>query len=93
MRIPFVEDLKELDVFVVMQRQVLVMQKAQRTVDVPLVQYIEATVDVQLRSDAKKQSSRRHRKRWRFFRVSYSHLAVHVPVEIPQERVQQHCVV
>lgn len=29
-------------------RQVLVMQKVQRTVDVPLVQYIEATVDVQL---------------------------------------------
>ena len=29
-----------LDVLVVMQRQVLVMQKVQRTVDVPLVQYI-----------------------------------------------------
>ena len=29
-----------------MQRQVLVIQKAQRTVDVPLLQHIDTTVDV-----------------------------------------------
>ena len=31
---------------VVMQRQMLVIQKPQRTVDVPLLQYIDTTVDV-----------------------------------------------
>ena len=42
------EDLEENIVYipVVMQRQVLVIQKAQRTVDVPLLQYIDTTVDV-----------------------------------------------
>ena len=41
------EDLEQntADVPVVMQRQVLVIQKAQRTVDVPLLQYIDTTVD------------------------------------------------
>ena len=29
-----------------MQRQVLVIQKAPRTVDIPLLQYIDTTVDV-----------------------------------------------
>ena len=42
------EDLEQntADLPVVMQRQVLVIQKAQRTVDVPLLQYIDTTVDV-----------------------------------------------
>ena len=42
------EDLEQntADVPVVMQRQVLVIQKTQRTVDVPLLQYIDTTVDV-----------------------------------------------
>ena len=34
------------DIPVVMQRQVSVIQKAQRTVDIPLVQYIDTTVYV-----------------------------------------------
>ena len=34
------------DIPVVMQRQVLVIQKAPRTVDVPVLQYIDTTVDV-----------------------------------------------
>ena len=34
------------DILVVIQRQVLAIQKAQRTVDVPLLQYIDTTVDV-----------------------------------------------
>ena len=42
------EDLEQntADLPVVMQRQVLVIQKAQRTVDVPLLRYIDTTVDV-----------------------------------------------
>ena len=41
------EDLEQntTDIPVVMQRQVLVIQKAQTTVDVPLLQYIDTTVD------------------------------------------------
>ena len=34
------------DIPVVMQRQVLVIQKEPRTVDVPVLQYIDTTVDV-----------------------------------------------
>ena len=42
------EDLEQniADILVLIQRQVLVIQKAQRTVDVPLLQHIDATVDV-----------------------------------------------
>ena len=42
------EDLEQntADIPVVMQRQVLVIQKAQRTVDIPLLQYIDTTADV-----------------------------------------------
>ena len=42
------EDLEQniADILVVMQRYVLVIQKAQRTVDVPLLQYSDTTVDV-----------------------------------------------
>ena len=42
------EDLEQnsTDITVAMQRQVLVIQKAQRTVDVPLLQYIDTTFDV-----------------------------------------------
>ena len=42
------EDLEQntVDILVVMQLQVLVIQKAQRTVDVPLLQHIDTTVDV-----------------------------------------------
>ena len=42
------EDLEQntADILVVMQRQVLMIQKAQRTVDVPLLQHIDTTVDV-----------------------------------------------
>ena len=42
------EDLEQnsTDILAAMQRQVLVIQKAQRTVDVPLLQYIDTTVDV-----------------------------------------------
>ena len=50
------EDLEQntAGVVVVMQRQVLVIQKAQRTVDVPLLQYIDTTVDVAVAKDAEK---------------------------------------
>ena len=49
------EDLEQntADLPVVMQRQVLVIQKAQRTVDVPLLQYIDTTVDVQWRNSTR----------------------------------------
>ena len=42
------EDLEQntTDMLVLIQRQVLVIQKAQRTVDVPLLQHIDTTVDV-----------------------------------------------
>ena len=42
------EDLEQntADIPVVIQRQVLVIQKAQRTVDIPLLQYIDTTVGV-----------------------------------------------
>ena len=42
------EDLEQniADILVVIQRQVLVIQKAPRTADVPLLQYIDTTVDV-----------------------------------------------
>ena len=41
-----------------MQRLVLVTQKAPRTADVPLLQYSDTTVDVQLRSNAEKTPQR-----------------------------------
>ena len=54
------EDLEQnsADISVVMQRQVLVIQKAKRTVDIPLLQYIVTTVDVAGAKDAEKDSTR-----------------------------------
>ena len=43
------------DIPVVMQRQVLVIQKEPRTVDVPLLQYIDTTVDVPVAKARQKQ--------------------------------------
>ena len=37
-----------------MKRQVLVIQKAPRTVDIPLLQYSDTTVDVPVAKDAEK---------------------------------------
>ena len=53
------EDLEQntTDIPVVMQRHVLVIQKAQRTVDVPLLQYIDTTVDVPVAKDAEKTTT------------------------------------
>ena len=52
------EDLEQdaTDIPVVIQRQVLVTQKAPRTVDIPLLQYIDTTVDVPVA----KTTHRRH---------------------------------
>ena len=44
----------------VMQRQVLVIQKAQRTADVPLLQYSDTTVDVPVAKDAEKTPQKQH---------------------------------
>ena len=58
------EDLEKntADIPAVMQRQVLVIQKAPRTEDVPLHQYIDTTVDVPVtkrrREDATENSTR-----------------------------------
>ena len=41
------------DLPVVMQRQVLVIQRAQKTLDVPLLQYIDTTVDVPVRNSTR----------------------------------------
>ena len=59
------EDLEQntADVPVVMQRQVLVIQKAQRTVDVPLLQYIDTTVD---------DSARHHKKQHKDSMTKYN---------------------
>ena len=56
------EDLEQniTDIPVVMQRQVLVIQNAQRTVDVPLLQYIDTTVDVPVAKDAEKTPQKQH---------------------------------
>ena len=43
-----------------MQRQVLVILKAQRTVDVPLLQYSDTTVDVPVAKDAEKTPQKQH---------------------------------
>ena len=56
------EDLKQntTDIPVRMQRQVLVIQKAQRTVDVPLLQFSDTTVDVPVAKDAEKTTQKQH---------------------------------
>ena len=56
------EDLKQntTDIPARMQRQVLVIQKAQRTVDVPLLQYSDTTVDVPVAKDAEKTPQKQH---------------------------------
>ena len=46
------------DILVVMQRHVLFIQKAQRTVDVPLLQYSDTTVDVPVAKTLQKNSTR-----------------------------------
>ena len=50
------EDLEQdtADILVVMKRQVLVIQKAPRKVDIPLLQHSDTTVDVPVAKDAKK---------------------------------------
>ena len=52
------EDLKQNDIPVAMQRQVLVIQETPRTVDIPLLQYIHTTVYVPV---AKQRRGRHHR--------------------------------
>ena len=56
------EDLKQntTDIPARMQRQVLVILKAQRTVDVPLLQYSDTTVDVPVAKDAEKTTQKQH---------------------------------
>ena len=56
------EDLEQnrTDIPVAMQRPVLVTQRAQRTVDVPLLQYIDTTVDVTVAKDAEKTPQKQH---------------------------------
>ena len=46
------------DILAAMQRQVLVIQKAQRTVDVPLLQYIDTTVDVPVAKQRREDTTR-----------------------------------
>ena len=60
------EDLEQniVDIPVSVQRQVLVIQKAQRTADVPLLRYSDTTVDVQVakrrREDTTESARRLH---------------------------------
>ena len=51
------EDLKQ-NSTVAVQRQVLVIQKAQRTVDVTLLQYIDTTVDVPVAKQRREDTTR-----------------------------------
>ena len=56
------EDLEQntVDIPVVKQRQVLVIQKAPRTANVPLHQYSDTTVDVPVAKDAEKTPQKQH---------------------------------
>ena len=56
------EDLEQkiTDILVVMQRHVLVIQKAPSTEDVPLLQYSDTTVDVPVAKDAEKTPQEQH---------------------------------
>ena len=56
------EDLEQntVDIPAVLQRQVLVIQKAPRTADVPLLQCSDATLDVPVAKDAEKTPQKQH---------------------------------
>ena len=56
------EDPKQntVDIPVFIQRQVLVGQKAQRTADIPLLQYSDTTVDVPVAKDSVKTPQKQH---------------------------------
>ena len=88
------------DVPVVMQRQVLVIQRVQRTVDVPLVQYIDTIVDVPVVKLPRTRHFQTVQKTLEVPENQCLDRVVDVPVvmvqqmatESPQERVQQRTV-
>ena len=70
----------------------LLIQRVQRTVDVPLVQYIDTTVDVPVVKRRQALTIQVEQMTPEVPQIQRLHRAVHVLVEIPQERVQQRTV-